>query len=82
MGVKLAGAGWVVEVSLAGESRNERVLFAVGEDTATAAEKAVLRYPGIYQSDPRIAQRPLSPVEISRLQLMPGGVRPFERLSE
>jgi hypothetical protein len=77
---EIAEQGWLVEVVLTSpNSQAEAVFFAVAELTATEAENAVLRYPGILPSDTRIARRGLLAAEISSLRLRPGGARPYSR---
>jgi len=76
---EIAEHGWVVDVVLAMDGQTETVFFAVAEHTASEAESAVLRYPGILPSDARTGRRGPLAVEISNLKLKPGGVRPFGR---
>ena len=75
----VAEHGWVVEAVLEIGSETETVFFAVAENTASEAERAVLRYPGILPSDVRVARQVLLAAEISALKLRPGGVRPYGR---
>jgi hypothetical protein len=75
---EFAVAGWVVEVVLViGTSPPDRRLFAVGVEKAAEAREVVLRFPGILSSDERIVRRPLSPNELSTLQLRTAAVRPY-----
>jgi hypothetical protein len=76
---ELAVHGWMVEAVLATGRQTEAVFFAVSANTASEAESAVLRYPGILPSDAITARRVLLAAEISRLELRPGGVRPYGR---
>ena len=76
---EIAEHGWVVDVVLAMDGQTETVFFAVAESTASEAESAVLRYPGILPGDTRTVRRSLLAVEISNLKLRPGAVRPFGR---
>src|ERR1700760_986922 len=73
-----ATSGWVVEANLAdaGQPPDCR-FFAVGLAAADEAVEAVLACPGLLHQDKRIALRPLSLEEISRLKLRPRAVRPY-----
>ena len=73
-----ATSGWVVEANLAdaGEPPDRR-FFAVGLAEPDEAVEAVLGCPGMARKDKRVAIRPLSPEEISRLKLRAQAVRPY-----
>jgi len=71
-----AAWGWVVEVTMP-EWPADRRLFAVGMELAADAEESVLLFPGILQSDQRVAKRRLSSVELSDLKLRVAAVRSF-----
>jgi hypothetical protein len=77
---EIARHGWVVEVAVPSDDRAEYVFFAVAEESAPEAEKAVLRFAGMLASDVRVARRRLSTVEISSLKLRPGALRPYHRV--
>jgi hypothetical protein len=73
-----ARSGWVVEADLAAAGMPpDRRFFAVGLAAADDAVEAVLACPGMTRQDKRIALRPLSIEEISRLKLRARAVRPF-----
>jgi hypothetical protein len=73
-----ATSGWVVEADLADAGKPpDRRFFAVGLTAADEAVEAVLACPGLTRRDKRIALRPLSLEEISRLKLRARAVRPY-----
>jgi hypothetical protein len=73
-----AASGWVVEANLADAGKPpDRRFFAVGLAAADEAIEAVLDCPGMTRQDKRIALRPLSLEEISRLKLRARAVRPY-----
>ena len=75
-------SGWVVEVVMvmANDRPPERRFFAVAMQAAAGAlGPAVLRYPGLLETDKRIARRPLSLSELFDLRLRTEAVRPFGR---
>ena len=74
---ELAEIGWLVEVILTAERQDDRRFFAVAESQISEAEEAILRYPGIFAGDTRIARRRLSHEEIERIGLRKHGVRPY-----
>ncbi len=74
----IAASGWIVEANLAEPGKPpDRRFFAVGWPAADDAVEAVLACPGMMRQDKRVALRPLSVEEISRLKLKPRAVRPF-----
>ena len=74
---ELASGGWLVEVSLISERAPDLRFFAVGMETASDAEEAILRFPGLVRKDKRSARRRLSGQEIACLGLRAGAVRPY-----
>jgi hypothetical protein len=73
-----ATSGWVVEANLADAGKPpDRRFFAVGLAAADDAVEAVLACPGLTRQDKRIALRPLSLEEISRLKLRARAIRPY-----
>jgi hypothetical protein len=77
----IAESGWVVEVTLVTDDRPDSRFFAVGIAHAAEAEEAVLRFPGLWPKDRRIARRRLSAVELSDLGLRADAVRPLRPLT-
>jgi len=75
-GTGLAPCGWLVELRLTEREADPR-FFAVGTLEIGDAEKAILRYPGIFREDKRTALRPLSDKEIACLRLSMDSVRPY-----
>ena len=73
----LASCGWLVEVRLTIDNGPGFRFFAVGTPSPEEALEAILRFPGIFRDDVRIALRQLSSEEIARLELRGWGVRPY-----
>ena len=75
---EIAETGWLVEVALREPNQqSDSRYFAVGLGNAIAAEEAVLRYPGILQTDKRSARRSLTSTELLKLGLRTEAVRPY-----
>jgi hypothetical protein len=72
-----AHCGWLVEVRLTIDEGPGFRFFAVGTPSPEEALEAILRFPGIFRDDVRIALRQLSSEEIARLELRGHGVRPY-----
>lgn len=73
----LAHCGWLVEVRLTIDEGPGFRFFAVGTPSPEEALEAILRFPGIFRDDVRIALRQLSSEEIARLELRGHGVKPY-----
>ena len=76
---ELASGGWLVEVCLISEREGDLRFFAVGLQSVSEAEEAILRFPGLLREDKRSARRRLAEQEITFLGLREGGVRPYIR---
>jgi hypothetical protein len=74
----LASMGWLVEVNTGTDEHPDLRWLAVTIPNAADAEREVLRFPGLLESDRRTAKRPLSLHEISQMKLMAGAVRPYK----
>jgi len=75
--------GWIVEVVLTPPvGWPGPRFFAVGMETASEAEEAVLRFPGLTREDVRIARRRLSEAELLAIGLGHQAVRPFAAAPE
>ena len=69
--------GWAVEVTMRKSGRRESRWFAVRTQTPLEAEREILRFPGILESDEVAVRRRLSANEIQSLSLQQGAVRPL-----